>query len=360
MRSVIDTLDLSVQEINELIKVALDIFKNPKKYSNKCKDKLLATLFFEPSTRTRLSFETAMLRLGGKVISVSSASSSSASKGESIADTAKVVSCYADIMAMRHFKEGAPLVASENASIPLINAGDGGHCHPTQTLADLLTIYRRHGGFDNITVGFCGDLKFGRTVHSLISALSRYKNVKIVLISPDELKLPDYVKKNVIIKNNMEFVETASLEEYMPELDVLYMTRVQQERFLDRNEYERLKDSYVLTPEKIANAKKTMSILHPLPRVNELSVKIDDDDRACYFKQVENGKLMRMALILKLLSESKNKSRENRLCEEGLIKGGYVCKNHACITGVEQELEHVFKKDVHGDIRCVYCDEKVD
>ena len=301
MRSVIDILDLSSSEIEELISTAKDIIENPAKYSEKCKGKKLATLFFEPSTRTRLSFEAAMYELGGNVIGFSSASSTSASKGESVADTAKVISCYADIIAMRHYKEGAPFVAAKNASIPVINAGDGGHNHPTQTLADLLTISREKGRIDNITIGFCGDLKFGRTVHSLISALSRYKGIKVVLISPDELKLPSYIKQDVLEKNGMEFVETADLEEVMPELDVLYMTRVQGERFFSEEEYLRLRDSYILTPAKLVNAKKDLSILHPLPRVNEISVAIDNDPRACYFKQVKNGKYMRMALIMKLL-----------------------------------------------------------
>ncbi len=359
MRSLIDIVDFSNAEISQLIETALDIVKNPNAYSEKCKGKILATLFFEPSTRTRLSFETAMLRLGGSVIGFSSASSSSASKGESVSDTAKVISSYADIIAMRHYKEGAPLVASESATIPVINAGDGGHCHPTQTLADLLTIYRRHGRLDNITVGFCGDLKFGRTVHSLISALSRYENVKIVLISPKELKLPDYVVEEVIKKSRLSYVETESLEEYMNTLDVLYMTRVQQERFLDRSEYERLKDSYVLTLDKIQSAKENLAILHPLPRVNELSVKIDDDNRACYFQQVENGKLMRMALILKLLSCAQDKNREQRLSGEDIIKGEFVCKNPVCITTTEQEIVHKFKKVEEGVYRCVYCDEKL-
>ncbi len=304
MRSVIDIVDLTASEIDELIATAKDIIENPKKYSELCKGKKLATLFFEPSTRTRLSFEAAMYELGGNVIGFSSAQTSSASKGESVADTAKVISCYADIIAMRHPKEGAPYVASINASIPVINAGDGGHNHPTQTLADLLTIHREKGRLDNYTIGFCGDLKFGRTVHSLISALSRYENVKVVLISPDELKLPDYIKKDVLDKKGMEYVETASLEDAMPELDVLYMTRVQGERFFSEEEYLRLRDSYILTPEKLENAKEDLAILHPLPRVNEISVKIDSDKRACYFKQVLNGKYMRMALILKLLKEN--------------------------------------------------------
>ncbi len=305
MRSLIDILDLSTAEIEELLTTAQDIIANPDKYAHKCQGKKLATLFFEPSTRTRLSFEAAMMELGGNVIGFSEASSSSASKGESVADTAKVISCYADIIAMRHPKEGAPYVASINATIPVINAGDGGHNHPTQTLADLLTIYREKGRLGNITVGFCGDLKFGRTVHSLINALSRYENVKIVLISPDELRLPDYVKTDVLDKCHIEYKETRDLESAMPELDVLYMTRVQQERFFNEEEYLRLKDSYILDPPKLTNAKKDLSILHPLPRVNEISVAIDKDPRACYFKQVLNGKYMRMALILKLLEEAK-------------------------------------------------------
>ncbi len=304
MRSVIDILDLTVEELDELIATALDIIDNPKKYAHICEGKKLATLFFEPSTRTRLSFEAAMYELGGNVLGFSEAKSSSASKGESIADTAKVVSCYADIIAMRHPKEGAALVAANNATIPVINAGDGGHCHPTQTLADLLTIRREKGRLDKLTVGFCGDLKFGRTVHSLINALSRYSNIKIVLISPDELKLPSYVKKDILQKNNIPFEQTTDLEAAMPELDILYMTRVQQERFFNEEDYLRLKDSYILTPDKLNNAKADLSILHPLPRVNEISVAIDNDPRACYFKQVLNGKYMRMALILKLLKEA--------------------------------------------------------
>ena len=301
MRSVIDVLDLTVEELEELVKVADDIIENPQKYSEKCKGKKLATLFFEPSTRTRLSFEAAMYELGGNVLGFSEAQSSSAAKGESVADTAKTVSCYADIIAMRHPKEGAPLVASLNASIPVINAGDGGHNHPTQTLADLLTIHREKGRFNNLTVGLCGDLKFGRTVHSLINALSRYEGIKFVLISPDELKLPSYIKKEVLEKNNLEYVQTTDLEAVMPELDILYMTRVQRERFFNEEDYLRLKDSYILTTEKLVNAKKDLTIMHPLPRVNEISVAIDDDPRACYFKQVLYGKYMRMALILKLL-----------------------------------------------------------
>ncbi len=300
MRSVIDILDLSKEEIDELILTAEDIINNPAKYSEKCRGKKLATLFFEPSTRTRLSFEAAMYELGGNVLGFSSAANTSASKGESVADTAKVISCYADIIAMRHPKEGAPFVAAMNASIPVINAGDGGHNHPTQTLADLLTIKREKGAFSGLTVGFCGDLKFGRTVHSLINALSRYENVKFILISPEELKLPSYVK-NVIKEKNLSYVQTADLASVMGELDVLYMTRVQKERFFNEEDYLRLKDSYILTPEKLSGARRDMIIMHPLPRVNEISVAVDSDPRACYFKQVLNGKYMRMALILKLL-----------------------------------------------------------
>jgi len=301
MRGLIDIQELSVEEIDELIRVAEDIIANPAKYSEACHGKKLATLFFEPSTRTRLSFEAAMYELGGNVISMASAASSSAAKGESMADTAKTISCYADIIAMRHPKEGAPLVASMNATVPVINAGDGGHNHPTQTLADLLTIYREKGRLNNLTVGFCGDLKFGRTVHSLISALSRYTGIKFVLISPVELKVPSYIKKDIIVNNGIEYVQTTDLEAVMPELDILYMTRVQRERFFNEEDYLRLKDSYILTPDKLDNAKPDLSILHPLPRVNEIAVAIDNDPRACYFKQVYNGKIMRMSLILKLL-----------------------------------------------------------
>ena len=304
MRSLIDILDLTTEEIEALLETADDIIKNPSKYSEKCKGKKLATLFFEPSTRTRLSFEAAMIELGGNVIGFSDAQNTSSSKGESVADTAKVISCYADIIAMRHPKEGAPLVAANNASIPVINAGDGGHNHPTQTLADLLTIRREKGRLDNITVGFCGDLKFGRTVHSLINALARYEGIKIVLISPDELKLPGYVKKDVLDKKGIEYVETKSLEDAMPSLDILYMTRVQKERFFNEEDYLRLKDSYILEPGKLKYAKEDLCILHPLPRVNEIAVAIDSDPRACYFKQVLYAKYMRMALILMLLEEA--------------------------------------------------------
>ena len=300
MRSLISILDLSVEELDELIGVANDIIDNPANYSEICRGKKLATLFFEPSTRTRLSFEAAMYELGGNVLSVTGAGSSSAAKGESVADTAKTVSCYADIIAMRHSKEGAPLVASMNATIPVINAGDGGHNHPTQTLADLLTIRREMGRLDNLTIGLSGDLKFGRTVHSLIEAMARYTGVKFVLISPEELKLPSYVK-SIIKEKNIPYVQTTDLEAAMPDLDILYMTRVQRERFFNEEDYLRLKDSYILTPDKLNNAKADLCIMHPLPRVNEISVAIDNDPRAAYFKQVLNGKYMRMALICKLL-----------------------------------------------------------
>ncbi len=299
-RSIISILDLSVEELDQLIATANDIIANPKAYSEKCRGKKLATLFFEPSTRTRLSFEAAMYELGGNVLGFSEAQSSSASKGESVADTAKTVSCYADIIAMRHPKEGAPLVAAMNASVPVINAGDGGHNHPTQTLADLLTIYREKGGFSGLTIGLCGDLKFGRTVHSLIDAMSRYSDIRFVLISPEELKVPSYVKQGMKDKG-IPYRQTTDLEAVMPDLDILYMTRVQRERFFNEEDYLRLKDSYILTPEKLKNAKPDLAILHPLPRVNEIAVAIDRDPRACYFKQVLNGKFMRMALILKLL-----------------------------------------------------------
>lgn len=305
MRHLIDIMDLSVSEIDEMIAVAKDIIAKPEEYCEKCKGKKLATLFFEPSTRTRLSFEAAMYELGGNVLGFSEAQSSSAAKGESVADTIRTVGAYADIIAMRHPKEGAPVVASAKSTVPVINAGDGGHNHPTQTLTDLLTISREKGRLDNMTVGLCGDLKFGRTVHSLITAMSRYQNVKFVLIAPEELRIPEYLKQEVLVKNNMDFVETTDLESAMPELDILYMTRVQRERFFNEQDYLRLKDSYILTPDKLNNAKAALAILHPLPRVNEISVAVDEDPRARYFEQVLNGKYIRMALILKLLAEAK-------------------------------------------------------
>ena len=301
MENLIDIMQLSTEEIDELVKTGCDIMEHPAEYAHKCDGKILATLFFEPSTRTRLSFESAMLSLGGQVLGFSSAASSSASKGESVADTIRVVSAYCDIIAMRHPKEGAPLVATQHSLVPVINAGDGGHNHPTQTLTDLLTIHREKGRLDNFTIGFCGDLKFGRTVHSLVNALSRQSGIKFVFISPDELKMPDYIKENVLDKNGLPYEETASLEEAMPDLDILYMTRVQKERFFNEADYVRLKDTYVLDPEKLVPAKSDLCILHPLPRVNEITVSVDRDPRACYWKQVKNGKFIRMALIMKLL-----------------------------------------------------------
>ena len=358
MRSLIDITDFSVPELDELLDTACDIIENPAKYENACRGKKLATLFFEPSTRTRLSFEAAMMELGGNVIGFSEASSSSAAKGESMADTAKILSCYADIMAIRHPKEGAPYVAAKNATIPVINAGDGGHCHPTQTLADLLTIYRENGHFDGLTIGCCGDLKYGRTVHSLLAAMSRYKNVKVVLISPEELQLPEYIKQEVLKKNNMDFIETTSLEDVMPSLDVLYMTRIQRERFEDPTAYERLKDSYILTPEKLVTAKETMRVLHPLPRVNEISVKVDADPRAAYFRQALNGKYMRMALILKLLEDAK--AEKQMPDESNVLVNELRCDNSRCISSTEQELDHVFKcvDEKEGIYRCIYCEAK--
>ena len=303
-RSVIDIPDLTPEELDRLMDTAEDIIARPDDYSDACRRKKLATLFFEPSTRTRLSFEAAMYELGGNVLSVTGAATSSAAKGESVADTAKTVSCYADIIAMRHPKEGAALVAARNASVPVINAGDGGHCHPTQTLADLLTIRREKGRLDRMTVGLCGDLKFGRTVHSLIGALSRYAGLRFVLVSPEELKVPSYVKNEHLKKNGIPYLQTTDLEEVIGDLDILYMTRVQRERFFNEEDYLRLRDSYILTPEKLKKARKDLCVMHPLPRVNEISVAVDDDPRACYFKQVLNGKYMRMALILMLLREA--------------------------------------------------------
>ncbi len=301
IRNLIDITDLTVEEIDQLIATAEDIIENPVKYQDACAHKQLATLFFEPSTRTRLSFESAMLALGGSVLGFSEAQSSSTAKGETVGDTIHTVSCYADIIAMRHPKEGAPYAAAQFSEVPIINAGDGGHNHPTQTLTDLLTIHREKGRLDNFTIGFCGDLKFGRTVHSLVNALSRQSGIKFVFISPEELKMPDYIKETVLDKDSLPYEETASLEEAMPDLDILYMTRVQKERFFNEADYVRLKDTYVLDPEKLVPAKSDLCILHPLPRVNEITVSVDRDPRACYWKQVKNGKFIRMALIMKLL-----------------------------------------------------------
>ena len=360
MRSLIDILDFSVTELDALITTAKDIIANPQAYQDKCTHKKLATLFFEPSTRTRLSFEAAMLELGGNVIGFSQASSSSTSKGESIADTAKIISCYADIIAMRHPKEGAPYVASRNATIPVINAGDGGHFHPTQTLADLLTISRELGRLNDLTIGLCGDLKYGRTVHSLIAAMSRYSGIRFILISPKELKLPKYIRYNELDANNISYEETTDLESSLPKLDVLYMTRIQQERFDDPSEYVRLKDSYCLTTEKMTLAKENMCVLHPLPRVNEISVKVDDDPRAAYFRQALNGKYIRMALILKLLEEAQLDPLPTPVDENNLYWDKPACINPRCISTTEQELPTVFTlvDEPNQIFRCIYCHQK--
>lgn len=355
MRNLLEINDFSVEELDGLIATAEDIIADPQKYAEKCRGKKLATLFFEPSTRTRLSFEAAMYELGGNVLSMPGASLSSAAKGESVADTARVVSCYADVIAMRHPKEGAPLVAVANSTIPVINAGDGGHNHPTQTLADLLTIHREKGRFENLTVGLCGDLRYGRTVHSLISAMARYAGVRFVLISPDELRVPDYITGEILKKQGIPFEETTDLCGAMPKLDILYMTRIQKERFSDPAVYERLKDSYILTPEKLGNAKQDLSILHPLPRVNEISVAVDKDSRACYFKQVSNGKYMREALILKLLGLT-GPAGEDPDRFGGAKELPKVCRNPLCIITTEQELPRLFREE-KGVCRCLYCEQ---
>ena len=356
MRSLNSILDLSVEELDQLIATAKDIIANPEKYRDSCKYKKLATLFYEPSTRTRLSFEAAMLELGGSVLGFSSANSSSASKGESMADTAKIISCYADIMAIRHPKDGAPFVASRNASVPVINAGDGMHNHPTQTLADLLTISREMGRLHDLTIGLCGDLKYGRTVHSLIEAMCRYQNIRFVLISPEELRLPGYVKYNVLEKSGFPYEEVTSLENAMPKLDVLYMTRIQRERFSDPAVYERLKDSYILDPEKMNLAKEQMCVLHPLPRVNEIAVAVDDDPRAAYFRQALNGKYMRMALILMLLKEAQENPAREPI--RGELRYDLTCRNPRCISATEQELPQIFRLTdrAAGIHRCIYCE----
>ena len=360
MRSLISILDFTTQELDDLITTAKDIIARPEAYQESCRYKKLATLFFEPSTRTRLSFEAAMLELGGSVIGFSEASSSSASKGESMADTAKILSCYADIMAIRHPREGAPYVASRAATIPVINAGDGGHNHPTQTLADLLTISREIGRMDNLTIGLCGDLKYGRTVHSLIEAMSRYEGIKFVLISPEELKIPGFIRYNVLEKHHMPYTEVTSMEEAMPELDILYMTRIQRERFDDPAEYDRLKDSYVLTADKMKLAKEKMAVLHPLPRVNEISVAVDDDPRAAYFRQALNGKYMRMALILKLLAEAKENPVKEAIDTSDLLRDR-TCTNPKCICQTEQELPQLARvtDKAAGICRCTYCEQRV-
>ncbi len=359
MRHLIDPTDLTVQETEQIVALSEDIIANRAKYSEVCKGKKLATLFYEPSTRTRLSFTSAMMELGGQVIGFSDANSSSVSKGETVADTVRVIRCFADIIAMRHFKEGAPLVASQYAGIPVINAGDGSHSHPTQTLTDLLTIKREKGRFDNLTIGFCGDLKFGRTVHSLIKALSRYANVRVILISPEELRLPDYMLHEMQAASQLEFREVRTMEEVMPELDILYMTRVQKERFLDEEEFDRVKDSFVLDSEKLKSAKKDMIILHPLPRVNEITREVDNDPRAAYFRQVENGKFVRMALILTLLrwaDENKPFARTPVFNEEYII-GQYECPNRRCISATE-DVDQLFHRKADGVCRCAYCEAK--
>ena len=359
MRSLISILQLSVEELDALIATAKDIIAHPEKYWDSCKHKKLATLFFEPSTRTRLSFEAAMLELGGTVLGFSEANSSSAAKGESVADTAKTVSCYADIIAMRHPREGAPYVASRAATIPVINAGDGGHNHPTQTLADLLTISREMGRLDNLTIGLCGDLKYGRTVHSLIEAMSRYEGIRFVLISPKELKIPGFIRYNVLEKHGIPYEEVETMEEVIGSLDVLYMTRIQRERFDEPSEYERLKNSYILDTAKMALAKERMCVLHPLPRVNEISVAVDDDPRAAYFRQALNGKYMRMALILKLLEEAKQDPKKEAVDTTDL-RYDLVCCNPKCISQTEQELPQIFRTtDKAANIhRCIYCEKK--
>lgn len=356
MKHLLNILDLTTEELDDLIKTALDIETNPEKYQDKCAHKTLATLFFEPSTRTRLSFESAMLSLGGSVLGFSSASASSTAKGESCADTIEVVSGYVDIIAMRHPKEGAAQVGIDHSRCPVINAGDGGHYHPTQTLADICTIYKEKGRLNNLTIGVCGDLKYGRTVHSLLACMSRYTGIKFVLISPKELALPEFEKQEFIKNKNIPYEEIQSLEEAIPQLDILYMTRIQKERFLDANEYERLKDSYILTAEKMELAKKDMIVLHPLPRVNEISVKVDKDPRACYFEETRCGKYMRMALIMKLLKE---KNEPINIEIKDTFVGDKKCSNPHCITGTEQELDNLVYKDKEGFIRCAYCDSIV-
>ncbi len=357
MRHLIDPLDLSVEETGSIISLAEDIIANRDKYSTHCHGRKLATLFYEPSTRTRLSFTAAMMELGGNVIGFSDASSSSASKGESVADTVRVISCFADIIAMRHFKEGAPLVASRFGSIPVINAGDGSHAHPTQTLTDLLTIKREKGSLDGHTIGFCGDLKFGRTVHSLIKALARYEGIRVILIAPKELQLPDYMLQEMSEGSSIEFREVETMEEVISELDILYMTRVQKERFFDEDEFDRLKDSFILTPEKLIPAKKDMIILHPLPRVNEITPDVDSDPRAAYFRQVENGKFVRMALICKLLEWCDQPTNCIAECVAKIPTTGLLCSNRRCITATE-DVAPDFHNDKQGVARCTYCDGK--
>lgn len=358
MRHLIDPMDLSKEQIDGILDLGQDIIAHRSRYSGACKGKKLATLFYEPSTRTRLSFTAAMMELGGEVIGFSNPMDSSVSKGETVEDTTRVISCFADIIAMRHPLEGAPLAATRVSTIPVINAGDGSHAHPTQTLTDLLTIKRELGRLDNFTIGFCGDLKFGRTVHSLIKALSRYEGVKVVLIAPDELRLPDYMKYEVCERYGIDYKEVSNMEEVMGELDVLYMTRVQKERFLDEADFERLKDSFVLNCEKLRGAKDSMVILHPLPRVNEILKEVDDDPRAAYFRQVENGKFVRMALIVKLLEWAQQDPSVRYMAPADAVTGPYRCPGRKCITNAEN-VDRLFRRDEHGECHCVYCESKV-
>ena len=350
MRNLIDILDFSTEEIDGLVEVASDIMEAPEKYADAAKGKILGTLFFEPSTRTRLSFTSAMMSLGGNVLGFSSALSSSVTKGETLSDTIRMVSGYSDIIAMRHPKEGAPIVASAVSNVPIINAGDGGHYHPTQTLTDLLTIKRRCGRFDHLTVGICGDLKYGRTVHSLICAMARYEGIKFVLISPDELRLPDYVKEEFLDKSGIEYREVHTLEKALPSLDILYMTRIQGERFADKDEYERLKNCYELTASMLECAKDSLCILHPLPRVTEIAVDVDDDPRAAYFEQAECGRYIRMALILMLLG---TKGIDDRRGKDATFDETLVCNNPHCISHSERGIKLLYKNG-----NCIYCDQR--
>ncbi len=359
MRRLVDIMDLSVEEIGSLIEVAADIIEHPEDYRERCRYKKLATLFYEPSTRTRLSFEAAMLELGGQVLGFSDAGSSSATKGESISDTAIIVSGYADIIAMRHPKEGAPLVASMKSGVPVINAGDGGHHHPTQTLTDLFTIYREKGRLADLTIGLCGDLKYGRTVHSLLAALSRYTGIRFVIIAPEELKLPSYVKDTYVKEKGIPYEYAETLDEALPKLDVLYMTRIQKERFPNAEDYERLKDSYILTADKMKKAKKDMIVLHPLPRVNEIETAVDADPRAAYFRQAKNGKYIRMALILKLLFDADRREKNGTHEVPPLYTKKRYCQNNRCITTCEQGLRYAVRLSDKGIYRCAYCDAKV-
>ena len=348
MRHLIDILDFSKDELYELILTAKDMIESPEKYADAAKGKILATLFFEPSTRTRLSFTSAMMSLGGDVLGISEVQSSSLAKGETLSDTIRMVAAYSDIIAMRHPNEGAPIVAEKVSSVPVINAGDGGHFHPTQTLTDLLTVNRKKGRFNKLTIGVCGDLKYGRTVHSLIAAMSRYADNEFVLISPEELKLPDYVKAEYL-DGKCKYTECTSLDDAMSKLDILYMTRIQAERFDSKDDYERLKDSYILTLDKLKSAKKELAIMHPLPRVNEIAVEVDDDPRAAYFEQAANGRYIRMALILKLLASKKNETDSIR---RGKENDKLICKNPHCITGVERGIKQLFDGG-----KCIYCDQ---